>query len=477
MASSSSPITRTNILPTYVPAQNQAPLEDFPLDESQGTLEQYNYILCNELEQFKLLEALPVSSPNSVHLGFSCWLNFDLIATRKPELAIICDIDPNMIGMLNLLRDSIIASYTPQEFTQNFWTALVQHFGEDFKGIFTIEETLKTHEQFSEAINGNGWLQSADSFQLIKNMYSNKQIIHRQLDLTASLETFQEISEWAEKHGFSFDTIYISNIPEWADGKKDEINRNLKSLISSNTFSIASTRERGIRSGSPSLTWTQGHMLECLESEPLESEPMIIDETFTEPSLFPLSLTEDIQINPTSALPPLTEAYESSEGTKHNVFQSNSPAAALFMICSDILRSAGISNPKISEKFVKWFNDANLIISPDELIDAGRELIHNLKINKDFVVEKLNFTQLKNIIDKSALPVLTTKKDFFGEYWYVIDRINLEKGTAIIRDPTSGSVEQVEIADLNQNALYIHIRDSAPPKKSKRPLMHLTIPS
>ncbi len=238
--------------------------ENLPLKVlTKPELKGLTYVLCNEEGQEKILKQMelePLTS-NGVHLGFSCWLNYDLIAIRKPAFSIICDIDPNMIAMLNLIESLVEISETPDEFLKNFDVAITSRFSEDaFKKFPPLYNniSIQDFDHFKSLLSKNGWLSSIEKYQTVKQCYKEGRITHQFLDISDNNGIFSDLSNWAIYHGLVFDTIYDSNIQEWFSGSSLElIHKNLDTLKDKQTnFITAWKRVNG--KGSPELEMCQG---------------------------------------------------------------------------------------------------------------------------------------------------------------------------------------------------------------------------
>lgn len=175
-------------------------------------LETIHYALSNEKGQ-ELVQNLTKAQTNDLHLGFACWLNFDIIAKTKVPRAIICDIDSNMIALLNTIRSCAIAANSSDKFIDLFWKQLEGIDG--FVGLPGIDlEFVQTKEEFTEKVKSSGWLSDETSFRYIKGMYGEGKIIHRMVDIT-DRDAFTELGQWKKAQEANFHTVYTSNIPEW----------------------------------------------------------------------------------------------------------------------------------------------------------------------------------------------------------------------------------------------------------------------
>lgn len=238
----------------------RSPLADFPIQEENFHLAQLHYVLCNEVEQEAILERLSPARSNGVHLGFSCWLNFDILAEKKSPYALLCDFDSNMIALLNTIQRIIAISQTPDEFIEKFWQELSSHEELHFQGFFG-PTGIVNYENFRHQMRLKGWLSTPEKFQIIKEMYAQGRILHRKLDITDT-SAFDQIKQWAFTQNLVFDSLYTSNIPEWVFQssleKRNALYRNVEKIIDPSTQVITAQKRYQYGSEQPKLSLTTG---------------------------------------------------------------------------------------------------------------------------------------------------------------------------------------------------------------------------
>ncbi len=229
-----------------------APLNSFPVGKGLASLhlEDLHYVLCNEKGQSSVLSELKASpkEEHSVHLGFSCWYNYDILSVRNPSCAIICDYDPNMIALLDLIEVTIGEASTPDGFMELFWQELSSRENLDFQGLQAGEDFVHDLPSFREMMQKGGWLSTQDSFDTVKAMYAEKRVIHRELNIIDTANTFEQIGAWLKANSLEVDTLYTSNIPEWIYtteiGKLPQMMTNLNHVISKSTKTITAQKQR-----------------------------------------------------------------------------------------------------------------------------------------------------------------------------------------------------------------------------------------
>lgn len=229
-----------------------SPFADFPINELESpSLTSLHYVLCNEMGQGEILSQLTPSRSNGMHLGFACWMNFDILAERNTPYAILCDYDENMIALLNLMKKTILQSNTPEEFMCQFWDELSSREELNFTSFIGID-THVDRAQFEEQMREKGWLSTPEKFQFVKEMYLEGRILHRQLNV-ADTTAFDQLKAWADSHRLVFDTIYTSNIPEWlfhSRGDLQAMMANVERLMDPQSIAItAQTRNQQTKEG------------------------------------------------------------------------------------------------------------------------------------------------------------------------------------------------------------------------------------
>ncbi|HEX2579107.1 MAG TPA: hypothetical protein VHK67_01725 [Rhabdochlamydiaceae bacterium] len=202
------------------------------------------YIGCNERGQETTLAALTpstVSAENRVHLGFSVWFNFDLMAVSKPSYGIICDVDDNVMDIYKGIAGALEKSSNRGEFVtyfRQFLEASSEH-------LYALppEEMSKLFDIDAELIRPGSWLSSEASFQVIKNLATKSRLLFLNVNITDK-QAFIQLKTWLDTNHLELDILYASNIIDWL---KDELSQqsyllNLKMVSTSNTrFIQAST--------------------------------------------------------------------------------------------------------------------------------------------------------------------------------------------------------------------------------------------
>ena len=191
------------------------------------------YFLCNEQGCESTLEAidrLPKNNPRAVHVGFSVGFNLDVLAKARPALALIFDIDQNVLELYQQLNKTILESETQEIFIEKLQKYLL---GKDwFPGLDLKKEAERT----------GSWLSTADNYNHVRQMHIDGKILYGCLNLADKEKLFEKIADWLRRGNFYVQTLYISNILEWLRRSSreafDQGVHNIKTLCSQDTRCI-----------------------------------------------------------------------------------------------------------------------------------------------------------------------------------------------------------------------------------------------
>jgi hypothetical protein len=180
------------------------------------------YIMCNEAETEKTQQVLEHDKINNgCHIGFSSWHNFDIMAIRKPERAILCDFNPQTKEFLD--ASLICVNYSHDRFTfANYMGKFVQQNRRFFSiNVKKDEFTLPEDEIKQELTRGGSWLASDDGFSYIKKLALEGKIATITEDIRNN-DKFGKISKLLKDNEIPIDTVYISNINEYMHEEEDK---------------------------------------------------------------------------------------------------------------------------------------------------------------------------------------------------------------------------------------------------------------
>ena len=213
----------------------------FQIKGNKGVLP---YIACNEKGQETTLAALTPSTipaDNRVHLGFSIWFNFDLMAVSKPSYGILCDIDDNVMDIYKGIAQAVKKSSNRQEFVSTF-RAFLEASSDQLFGL-PPEEIPKLFDIDAELIRPGSWLSSEASFQVIKNLSTKDRLLFLNVNITDK-QAFTQLKTWLDTNHLELDILYVSNIIDWLQSAlpKQSYLLNLKMISTPHTrFIQAST--------------------------------------------------------------------------------------------------------------------------------------------------------------------------------------------------------------------------------------------
>lgn len=232
----------------------------FPAMEPRPfTVNQLPYILTTEIGQLAALEKLRSLPPlqEGLLLGFAFEFNYHLLAERAIKFAWICDINKKMHDIYNFIQRTIITSDSRKDFIEAFRKEIEEN-EESYFG-FSGDCAAKVIEYY---LNQEfSWLHSDEKYSRIRNMYLNQQIHHVHLDLAQDSSFFADLKKWADFNKYTFDVIYVANIPEWLQRRDSrmvaKMKANLLKIMSPET-KLVDAKQVIFESGEPEIRITQG---------------------------------------------------------------------------------------------------------------------------------------------------------------------------------------------------------------------------
>lgn len=205
------------------------------------------YIATNEVGTERVTETLKIvpRTCKSCHVGFSGWYNFDLVAIRRSDQVILCDINPHQVKFLKYTLQFITISKTRQEFvTQicNFVDEQKQLHDNDVSDYlwfdtnihtqYTISGTGQPQEVIAQELNrSNSWLSTDDNFYYIQSLVFRDKIAVIVTDI-GDYDRFTKIYKLLDDNFYHIDTLYLSNIIDWVpNSDTTHLNKTLSILI------------------------------------------------------------------------------------------------------------------------------------------------------------------------------------------------------------------------------------------------------
>ena len=191
-------------------------------------------LMDNEVNRSVLDQLKHLPKRSGSHFGFACLLNYDILAASDPgaEGAYLCDIDSKVIQFFDWARDAMIEASNRESFIDRFYS---QHKFQVLKDcqMKTVEEAFKEEMQ-----RPGSWLSTEEGFLRIKKLYQQNVIHHLILDAASHSEAFQK----QLPQNVRFQTVYVSNIPEWllnhSTLKMENFQENMKLVIQPDTCFI-----------------------------------------------------------------------------------------------------------------------------------------------------------------------------------------------------------------------------------------------
>lgn len=177
-----------------------------------------------------LLQATLVSE--SCHIGFAAWHNFDIMAVRKSNYALLCDLNPETALFLNKTLEVLRKSKDRKEFVSQMATyannierghCLLHkldltysiNFACNVSEEIIYEEIIYIGQEIEvELIREGGWLYTDESYECIKKLAITDKIAVITEDIRATTK-FQSIKRFLDENGIQIDTLYVSNISEY----------------------------------------------------------------------------------------------------------------------------------------------------------------------------------------------------------------------------------------------------------------------
>lgn len=192
------------------------------------------FINTNEVNRHstrKTLESAP-SISESCHIGFAAWHNFDIMAVRKPDYALLCDLNPETALFLNKTLEILRNAKDRKEFVKQMAEYANKterghclsneldltysiNFACNVSGDSIYEDVLYIGQEIEvELIREGSWLNTDESYEHIKKLAAKDKIAVITEDIRTT-STFQNVKRILNENGIQIDTLYVSNISEY----------------------------------------------------------------------------------------------------------------------------------------------------------------------------------------------------------------------------------------------------------------------
>ena len=190
------------------------------------------------------------SDKNTCHIGFSGWHNFDIMVITQPDLALICDFNPNNKVFIDSTLSLLIDTDNRHDFIDKMEEKLTQFHTSQTNNFFSIDiknntdiedqsniEWLHPLYTFRQEQRRQGsWLASEQSFTAIQELAKTRKIVAISLDITDTARC-QQLSTTLKTHNFVVSSCYLSNIAFYV-GKKNKYIASVNALTSNDTVII-----------------------------------------------------------------------------------------------------------------------------------------------------------------------------------------------------------------------------------------------
>jgi hypothetical protein len=214
---------------------------NFPLPNQSGV-----YINTNEHQTkhiFSQMKSFPLV-PDSIHIGFSGWHNFDIMAQRKSSRGIICDINPENAVFMHYTLKYLIRCSNRNEFIEkmtlfvkkNKYEGSRTNFAKDpyldfikpksIKFSLNVSDEYPDHFTVTEEIaleqqRETSWLSTDERYNFIRNLALTDKIVVITENICTH-DTFLRIRRLLTNNAIQIDTVYVSNIGEWMSTQEQQ---------------------------------------------------------------------------------------------------------------------------------------------------------------------------------------------------------------------------------------------------------------
>lgn len=171
------------------------------------------------------------------HIGFSGWHNFDIIAQRKSQRAVICDLNPENALFLHHILEILRECNDRQDFVCKATNYIKKnqypltsapkaesiHFEINISEDILYSNVMKPHHEVALELEREfGWLGSEENFLYLQTLAKEDKIVLITENITA-VETFSKIFNLLQVNGIQIDTVYTSNISHYLEQDKEQI--------------------------------------------------------------------------------------------------------------------------------------------------------------------------------------------------------------------------------------------------------------
>ena len=158
----------------------------------------------------------------SVHVGVAGLFNLDMIAARRSEGAVMCDINPLQEALWELVGISLHWSENRQDFINNI-SSYLPAFGQPPSRFSDTGANQYNAEQIKDYLQKEldrpaSWLHSEESFQHVKHLFDDHKAGFYNLRPDQAMSKHMTLPHTLDSMNLHVDTLYPSNVAHAPDG-------------------------------------------------------------------------------------------------------------------------------------------------------------------------------------------------------------------------------------------------------------------
>jgi hypothetical protein len=205
-------------------------------DTRSPRLMDWVYVLTNEcgLDKTQLFLGQRPLVANGCHIGFSGLHNFDIIAKRRSEYALLFDINHDNTLLLRNVLKIIKISLNRMDFIRNLQALL--------RRLEAVKDIRLKGIAYSEALmyeigREGSWLNTDEGFDHIRRIVLSGHICPITQNIT-NCQVFVEIARLLKERSIQVDTLYLSNICNYMKKTQKEFCTTVRCFLKDNTIII-----------------------------------------------------------------------------------------------------------------------------------------------------------------------------------------------------------------------------------------------
>lgn len=166
---------------------------------------------------------------SGVHIGVAGFLNLDIMAVRRPDSAVLTDINDHMVETFQILRTVLMGpelldqDLTTEQKRKKFVELFIEVLRKRYMNNYFVE-TISNQEGYENTLrtlpsNPNSWLGTDEGFEHVQKMFLDGNVAIFRMDWTDVVQV-KKLSEALAERGLSVDTLYVSNVKEFYDNPR-----------------------------------------------------------------------------------------------------------------------------------------------------------------------------------------------------------------------------------------------------------------